>query len=115
MRSNGNRDKTRIDFETEVFIKAAAEIGVTSANSKNISMKGMFVRTNSEISIGTDCDVEVALKGTTKQFTIKIKGTVVRKTTKGLGISFNAIDVESYFHLKKLLLYNSNDPDAFPV
>lgn len=108
------RRKTRVDFRTQVTVKADNEqIVVMNADSKDISMNGLFVVTGKKIEIGNDCDVEVALTGLAGQYaiTVGIKGVVVRHSDEGFGIEFTSIDIASWNHLRNIILYNAEDPD----
>ena len=38
-------------------------------------------------------------------------GEVIRKTEEGIGIRFEEIDIDSFFHLKNIVYYNTDNPD----
>ena len=106
------RGKTRVCFQTNVVVKTEALQFESSGNSQDISFKGVSVRTDEKISVGTPCDIEIELTGTIDRLCINLKGSVVRHTPDGIGISFDTVDADSYTHLKKLLIYNADDPNA---
>jgi len=106
------RKKGRVHFETEVVLRRGAYEMVTSAETKDISIKGVFITTDKKIPVGTPCDIEIILTGTSSKLSLRMKGSIVRQDKSGLGIIFDVIDFDSYFHLKNLLMYNASDPVA---
>jgi len=106
------RKRTRVHFETQVVLKTGVSEIMAGANSSDISMKGMFVSTDEKIPVGTPCDIEIVLSGTTSRLALNIEGVVARLDKGGLGITFNSMDVDSYLHLKNIVMYNAQDPDA---
>ena len=106
------RKGTRVHFKTRVVLKTDVSEIKANANSSDISIKGMFISTNEKIPVGTPCDIEIVLSGTTSRLALNIEGVVARRDKNGLGITFNSMDVDSYFHLKNIVMYNAKDPDA---
>jgi hypothetical protein len=106
------RKNIRIDFTTRVVLKSEGQKILSDADSRDISLKGMFIKTDKALKVGTPCDLELVLTGASTNLSIAIKGKVARQGDGGLGVSFDGIDLDSYWHLKNLLLYNSQDPDA---
>jgi len=108
------RKRTRVHFETQVVLKTDVSEIKADANSSDISIKGMFITTDEKIPAGTPCDIEIVLSGTTSRLALNIEGVVARQDLDkdGLGITFNSMDVDSYFHLKNIVMYNAEDPDA---
>ena len=106
------RRKTRVHFETQVILKSGTSEISSTVNSRDISLKGMFVRTDKKLPIGASCDIQILLTGATNHLFLNLKGRVVRHNDSGLGLHFDSIDVDSYMHLKNLLMYNALDPDT---
>jgi hypothetical protein len=106
------RSKTRVHFETRVIIRTAETEIVSQASSRDISLKGVFVLTDRSLPVDTPCDVEILLTGSSTRLSIRVQGHVARQDGDGLGIIFESIDPDSYFHLRNLLMYNAPDPDA---
>ncbi len=109
---NEKRKNVRIDFETRVVLKCEGQTILSDADSRDISLKGMFIKTDQVLRVGTPCDLELILSGTSTNLRIAINGEITRQGDNGLGVSFGGIDLDSYWHLKNLLLYNAQDPDA---
>ena len=105
------RGKTRVHFKTQVIIKADESKIVSEANSKDISINEIFIKTENKIPVGTPCDIEILLTGTSSRLALRIKGKVTRQDASGLGISFDSMDIDSHFHLKNIIMYNSSNPE----
>jgi len=105
------RKRTRVHFKTQVTLKTEKSEIEAEANSKDISMKGAFVNTKEKIPVGTPCDIEIMLTGTSTKLSLSIKGTIIRQEPSGLGITFDSMDVDSYLHLKNIIMYNASNPD----
>lgn len=105
------RKRTRVHFKTQVTLKTDESKIEAEANSKDISMKGIFINTKEKIPAGTPCDIEIMLTGTSTKLALSIKGTIIRQDPSGLGITFDSMDVDSYLHLKNIVMYNASDPE----
>lgn len=108
--SEERRNKTRVQFETRVVVRTGDTVVTSRAGSRDISLRGLYIETDRELLQGTSCEVEILLTGTSSKLAIKAQGRVARRGPKGLGIEFESIDPDSYFHLRNLLLYNTEDP-----
>lgn len=105
------RKKTRVDFKTLVILKTDESEIEAEANSKDISIKGIFVNTEKKIPVGTPCDIEILLTGTSTRLALSIKGIITRQDASGLGIAFDSMDIDSHFHLRNIVMYNASDSD----
>ncbi|MBU0995531.1 MAG: PilZ domain-containing protein [Proteobacteria bacterium] len=105
------RQGERVSFETKVFLKTSDKEIHVDGSSRDLSMRGLFVKTAEDFLMGTSCDIEIVLTGTVDNVVLKMKGTVVRKEPSGMALYFNSVDIDSYTHLKKLVQYNAKFPD----
>lgn len=103
------RRRTRVNFETKVKLVAGQQT-FTQLASKDLSMKGIFVETNAQLPLGTAVDITIELLGTTSNVALWMKGRVARSTPEGLGLDFTEVDLDSFFHLRNIVMYNSGDP-----
>ena len=55
--------------------------------------------------------MEILLTGTSTRLALSIKGIVTRQDASGLGVVFDSMDIDSYFHLKNIVMYNASDPE----
>lgn len=80
-------------------------------STKDVSLKGIYIETENRLPIGTSCILKLKLAGTSSELSLNIRAKVVRWDNKGLAFTFEEIDMDSFFHLRNILYYNSGDPD----
>ncbi len=57
--------------------------------TRDISMKGLFARSDFGFPIGTKCQIEIVLQGRSSELTVKLNGTIVRRDKTGCGVLFD--------------------------
>jgi hypothetical protein len=109
----------RIDFEqrefTRIPIRRTAEIvtdaeGIVAEATRDISAKGLYVEGVSGLPAGSSCRVRLPLLGVPGTATIETDGRIVRSEPAGVAIEFTGMDLDSFHHLRNLVLYNAPDP-----
>lgn len=108
------RRYSRVVFTTKIDIYMFDESGQNiqlAANSKDLSQRGVFVKTDMRPSLDTACRVVVHLSGGVDDFKLEIQGRIVRHTDIGFAVEFESMDVDTYTHLKTLILYNIEGSD----
>ena len=104
------RKYSRVGFATEIEIDLKTKDQARlEGNSKDLSLKGIFVSTPMQFVQGTLCSVKIYLAGGIEKIELLIEGTIVRQTDTGIGILFNSMDVDTYSHLKNIVHYNRVD------
>ncbi|MCG8634508.1 MAG: PilZ domain-containing protein [Desulfobacterales bacterium] len=105
------REHSRVGFTTriEIILKADGKQVNLDANSKDLSLKGIFVETGEQFPLKTHCEVNIYLSGGVDDIKLEILGCIVRQTEAGIGIVFESMDVDTYTHLKNIVRYNSGD------
>ncbi|KAF0217894.1 MAG: hypothetical protein FD174_3157 [Geobacteraceae bacterium] len=88
-----NRKFERVGFHTEAVIK----YGELSFNGEveNLSLKGLFVKTDRKIEIDEPVEITVFFHGTDAQLSFSLQAKVVRVTENGIGFNFQKIDIDS--------------------
>lgn len=109
--ADDRRKKIRVDFRTEIIIQAGTKEFHVTGSSKDLSVSGIFVKTEQSIPPHTGCRVKIVLSGMSEPLTLQIEGRVVRSNTTGVAISFRSMDLDSYTHLKNIVKYNVDNPD----
>ena len=104
------REFSRIDTKITVKLQAKGR-KVVSADTHDVSMKGLFVTGKTDWPMGTECDIHLILKGLNPPVDIKVKGRVQRIAEEGMGLLFTEIGLEAYEHLRSLILLNIDDPE----
>ncbi len=108
------RKYSRVAFTTKIETHMLDESGKNVqfvSNSKDLSQRGVFVKTDKRPSLNTACRVTVYLSGGIDDLELNIQGRIVRHTDAGFGVAFEAMEVETYTHLKTLVLYNIEGND----
>jgi hypothetical protein len=79
----------------------------------NLSMKGMFLKTQESLPGDGLLEISIVLSGASSLLSIKVKGCAVRQTDEGIAVEFQEMDIDSFVHLKNVVALNSDDADAF--
>ena len=101
------RRHIRVDFKTKIVIKAGEQEIEASGNSRDLSLKGVFVYTDKKLPAGTKCSVKILLSGGIDDIELKMEAEVKRVEKNGLGIAFGSMDLDSYTHLRNIMRYNA--------
>ncbi|MBU1404609.1 MAG: PilZ domain-containing protein [Proteobacteria bacterium] len=105
------RKNTRVPFQVVIGLDFPDQ-SHAECETADLSLKGVFVLGVTGHKLGENCLVSLRLLGSTSHLTLKMKGTVVRVEEDGLALHFYEMDLDSFFHLKNILYYNSEDPDV---
>jgi len=105
-----NREFTRVLPKLEAVVAADA-YHVSACETRDISMHGVFVVNNDTLPKGSSCEVTLYLSGSFDEIQIALNGKVVRTDNAGMAIEFDKVDLDSFEHLKKIILLNASDTD----
>jgi len=110
---NDKREFVRVPFRMGTTVRTSDRtIRSSTSNTLDISMNGIRVATTESIPPeGTSCDVEIVLAEAPDPVIIEARGSVVRSEPGTLAVHFSEVDVDSYEHLRQLILNNSEDPE----
>lgn len=101
----------RIPFDTEVEIDAGMDI-IRSNRGINLSMSGLHLTAaDAAPPVGTPCRVSIILQTAALRVVIKAGGQISRSGPGDLAVEFSDLDLDSYFHLRQLILLNTDDPE----
>lgn len=78
---------------------------------ENLSMAGMFLVTDEQLTEGEPVEITIVLTGTHPEVAVNFNGIVTRKTEDGAGFTFEKMDLDSYMHLKNIIAYNIDDAE----
>jgi hypothetical protein len=108
---NEKRGFIRVPFNTTVEVRVQDRV-IQSQEGVNISMSGLRLSTREAIPpAGVPCQVTINLGGSENPIRIEAKGTTVRSHGGGLAVKFIDLDLDSYQHLRQLIVNNAGDPD----
>lgn len=103
------REFTRVHIQIEVETDEE-NVRTMQGSTNDISMGGFFVETMDDLEVGYEGKMELLLDGGLEKVPVEIEGKVVRAGKDGYGVEIVKVyGVDSYDHLKKLVLYNAED------
>lgn len=108
---NNRRSKIRVDFQSRIVIEVIEPAIALDGDSRNLSLKGIFVETAENVPLHARCRVQVFLSGTVSPMALTMEGIVTRKEPGGIAIAFDSMDIDSYAALKNIVRYNTENPD----
>ena len=106
------RKNTRVPFHTTITVRFPDKT-FDHCETQDLSLKGVFVKgVTGPRTEGDRCELSVHLSGTSSDLSLHMSGEVVRVREDGVGLHFSGIDLDSFYHLKNIIYYNSEDPDS---
>ncbi|MFH0976595.1 MAG: PilZ domain-containing protein [Spirochaetota bacterium] len=103
------RRNTRVAFEVGAVVKYKRK--AIKGKVVNLSLNGILLKTEQEIPKDSKVKVSISMEGTTSRLTVNIDGTVVRDNKSETAVAFNAIDLDSFIHLKNIIIYNEGNEE----
>ena len=109
--ANEKREFIRVPFNTEVEIQAQ-EHTINSRAPIDISMTGLRLATDQSVPpAGASCGVKIILAASEPRIIIEAQGTVIRSGPGSLAVTFTELDLDSYHHLRQLIMNNTDEPE----
>ena len=105
-----NRKRLRINLNSKIRI-SSAELSSDTMQIDNISHNGIALKGSFPAPKGTKCNIELMLPGE-ETTVLKVCGVIIRNDDENLAIEFSTIGYDSFDHLRNLIMYNSDDPQA---
>jgi hypothetical protein len=101
----------RVPFNTTVEVRVQDRV-IRSCEGINISMGGVGLSTRDPIPpADAPCQVTINLGGSVNPVRIDARGTIARSLRGSLAVKFIDLDLDSYQHLRQLIVNNADDPD----
>jgi hypothetical protein len=112
--TTGIQKRLRVEFETAVIL-TTSNMKPRIAITRNISLNGIYAESSRYLPVGDECLIELIVTGNDPLNSIRlhIRGKIVRTDKDGVGITFTAMSDRTQSELKKLILYNSDQPSLF--
>lgn len=104
------RSLSRVLFGTKAVIRYRGT--EFEGDVENLSLNGMFIKTQQEIPDGEVVEITIHLAGDTSSLSINIEGKVIRDDEKGIGLMYQKVDLDSFIHLRNIVSYNSVDSES---
>jgi hypothetical protein len=101
----------RIPFNTKVEVRAQGRT-IRSLEGINLSMSGIRLTTGDAVPVAeTPCQVKITLSASEDRLLIEANGKVIRSEPGSLAVEFMELDLDSYHHLRQIILNNADDPE----
>jgi hypothetical protein len=104
------RKNTRVVFHVAATVRFGGDVFERLA-IRNLSLRGVYFEGISGRSLGEKCEVVLFLTGASNELKLNMAGKVVRQDDSGVGVQFEEIDIDTFYHLKNIVYYNADDPD----
>ena len=104
------RKNTRVQFQTTADVRFS-DTSYSQCETENLSIKGVSVLGITGHQIGEECSLSLALSGSTSELKLTMQAIIVRLQKDSIGLKFTEVDLDSFYHLKNIIYYNSEDPD----
>jgi hypothetical protein len=103
-----NRKRTRVSVHFEIAVLPEGATIPINAQIVNISLTGILCTSHPLFQKDTPCKVILSLSDEAQ---IAMDSKILRVGTQETAISFSSMDEESFSLLKKVVQYNTTDPD----
>ena len=110
MEHDDRREFSRVSFHTNVTIRTPDRT-IWSSSSIDISLSGIRISSAEALPAeGARCEVEIVLTESPSPEIIEMRGTIVRSGGGTMAVHVTEVDLDSYQHLRRLILSNAGDP-----
>lgn len=106
------RGTSRVQLTATVTLRMAGDVITADAHVRDISLDGIFIRTQATVRVNSFCEITLVLTGTSSTLSLSGKGRIIRQDSNGVAIKFTEFDMDSYLHLKNIVLYNQSPGDG---
>jgi hypothetical protein len=105
-RAPDRREFTRVRAHVEAQVSSDTPV-LIAGEARDISLNGVYVLCDERLPAGTPCRVFLFLGESQEQLVIRANGKIARSDETGMGVELTGIPVDSFDHLRNLVLYNS--------
>jgi hypothetical protein len=104
METSDRRRAQRIRFTSKAIIRYEHGRSLeTAVNTRDISLQGMFLETETRIPLATPCSIQIQLSGSSSSMHFTVQGIICRHDPVGLAIDFTHLDPDSALHILNLV------------
>jgi len=101
------RRRTRVPLQLTVSVVVGNED--VPVKTWDLSLRGMSCTPDRRLTAGAACRVKCVLGAGTE---FCVDGSIVRCSETEAAVFFDSMDEEAFYHLKRLVQFNADDPDA---
>jgi len=110
MSESDERKNTRVSYKNNSNL-VLDDKEYQNCRTENLCLSGVFLPGLAGPLEGETGFLKIVLDRCTK-LVIKAAVVVIRVTDNGVALEFTDLDSDSAFHLRRVVMYNSGDPDA---
>lgn len=110
MSESDERKNTRVSYKNNSFL-VLDDKEYQNCRTENLCLRGVFLPGLAGPVERESGFIKIVLDRCSK-LVIKASVVVIRATDNGVALEFTDIDSDSAFHLRRVVMYNSGDPDA---
>ncbi|MBI3606629.1 MAG: PilZ domain-containing protein [Nitrospirae bacterium] len=103
------RERTRVRTGLDARVQSGGL--VVRGRVRDLSLKGVYLLCRPRVHEGADCRVTLVLTGADTPVPLEVDGRVVYTDDGGMAIEFTEMPADSLYHLRNLVLYNSQDTE----
>ncbi len=113
------RQDKRIRFESRVCIMTDDGMVSAEADSRNISLMGIYLVPEKKLPLKTFCSLKISIQGASSSMDFTVRGKVCRVDERGMGIAFLDMKEDAFIHIKNLIMLHTaygaaKKPPTFP-
>lgn len=97
------REKLRGEFHYRTLL-SYGDVKV-EGEVENLSVKGMFVKTEQKINAGITLSIVLDLSEESSKLVLKLTGEVTRQDSHGVAVEFTEIDTDSFVRLRNVVTH----------
>jgi hypothetical protein len=111
MSDNGEnrREFTRVRIQLDAEISADDKASINGV-AEDLSLNGVYIPSSGKLPIGTECTIALFLDG--RDVRLEVLGKVTRQNDGGMAIEFTGVPLDDLEHLRNLIRFNADDPNA---
>jgi hypothetical protein len=105
------RKRTRVDIHLNAVV--LIDDRSIEVETYNLSLKGMLCSPDQAFAENQSCQVTMSLNPDPESEPVRavMQGRIVRTTPEETAIDFTVMDADSFLHLKRIVEYNSGEPE----
>ncbi len=104
------RKRTRVPVQFDITVSLNKKR--IRVETLNLSLTGILCASHPDLKKNETCRVSIGLGSGGNGIRIAMKGLVIRADKREAAIAFTSMSGKSFFHLKKILQYNTEDADT---
>jgi len=106
MESQERRTTQRVQLRASVNIRIDDQLFVAGTDLRDLSLDGINMRIDKPLPLNSICELEIIIRGPSSDLTLRTKGRILRQDGHGTAVKFTELDIDSYLHLKNIVLYH---------